>query len=335
MKKLFPLLTILLASCALRATAVAIPTATVALPTATVITATPLPTPTLAPYEQYTIAYLGRRSYGGGKIEVVEMLAENKTFTSYSIRYPSDGLNIYGFMNIPKGDGPFPVIVSVHGYAPFGKYGLFNPSQDFADFFAENGFIVIHPGLRNQPPSDNGDNLLRVGMTIDVMNLIALVKAQNDLPAELASANPDKLGLWGMNMGGEIALRVLTLSPDIKATVLYSPLSGNEERNSRQLYEVLRDDNFKQDAQVPLELMDRISPMYYYHQVKSAVQLNHGTKDTTAPISWAVETCDFLKSAAVSVQCIYYEKAGHVFNGDNARKLRQNALEFYQAQLSP
>ena len=46
------------------------------------------------------------------------------------------------------------------------------------DFFAENGFIVIQPGLRNQPPSDNGDNLLRVGMTVDVMNLIAINESE-------------------------------------------------------------------------------------------------------------------------------------------------------------
>jgi dipeptidyl aminopeptidase/acylaminoacyl peptidase len=262
----------------------------------------------------------------------VQKLSESKNFTTYSIHYPSDGLNIFGFMDIPRGNGPFPAIISVHGYAPAVNYDPFNPNQDFADFFADNGFIVIHPGLRNQGPSDKGDNLLRVGMTIDVMNLIALVKAQNDLPAELTGA---KLGLWGMSLGGEIALRVLTLSPDIKAAVLYSPLSGNEERNSRQLYEVLRDEQFQEDAKVPLELLDRISPMNYYHQVKSVVQLNHGTEDTTAPISWAVETCDFLTSAGVSVQCIYYKGAGHVFSGENSRKLRQNALEFFQAQLSP
>jgi dipeptidyl aminopeptidase/acylaminoacyl peptidase len=309
--------------------------ATVALPTAVVITPTALPTPTLAPFEQYTIPYLGRRAYGGGKIEVVEKLSESDIFASYSIRYPSDGLNIYGFVNIPKGKGPFPVIISVHGYAPYGEFDPFNTSQDFADFFAEHGFIVIHPGLRNHPPSDNGDNLLRVGMTVDVMNLIALVKTQTDLPAELAGVNPDRIGLWGGSMGGEIALRVLTISPDIKAAVLSSPLSGNEERNSRQLYEVFHDEEFQKDAQVPLELLDRISPMYYYHQIKAAVQLNHGTKDTTAPISWAVETCEFLESAGVSVQCIYYEKAGHAFRGDNAEKLRQNALEFYQTHLSP
>lgn len=335
MKKLFLLLALLLASCSFLAKPVVVPTPTIVLPTATVVTPTPAPTPTLAPYEQYTIDYLSRRAYGGGKIEVVQKISESKNFTSYSIRYPSDGLNIYGFINIPRGNGPFPVILSVHGYAPAVDYDPFNPAQDFADFFADNGFVVVHPGLRNQGPSDKGDNLLRVGMTIDVMNLIALLKVQSDLPAEFAAANPDKLGLWGMSLGGEIALRVLTLSPDVKAAVLYSPLSGNEERNSRQLYEVLRDEQFREDAKVPLELLDRISPMNYYQRVKSAVQLNHGTADTTAPISWAVETCDFLKSAGVSVQCIYYKGANHVFNGENTRKLRQNALEFYQAQLSP
>jgi dipeptidyl aminopeptidase/acylaminoacyl peptidase len=335
MKKLSLLLTFLLASCSLLAKPVPTPVPTVILPTPTVITPTPIPTPTLAPYEQYTIDYLSKRAYGGGKIEVTKKLSETETFTSYSIRYPSDGLNIYGFMNIPKGTGPFPVIVSVHGYAPIGKYDPFNFSQDFADFFAENGFIVLHPGLRNQAPSDSGDNILRVGMTLDVMNLIALVKAKSDLPAELASANTDKLGLWGTSLGGEIALRVITISPVIKATVLYSSLSGNEERNSRQLYERIRDEQFQQDAQVPLQLLDRISPMYYYQKVTSAVQINHGTKDRTAPISWATETCDFLKSAGVSVQCNYYQGADHIFNRDNAEKLRQNALAFYQTYLSP
>jgi dipeptidyl aminopeptidase/acylaminoacyl peptidase len=335
MRNLFLALTLLLTSCSLRATPAPTPAATDAPPTVVVITPTPLPTPTLAPFEQYTINYLGKRPYGGGKIEVVEKLVESDLFTRYSLHYPSDGLAIYGFVNIPKGNGPFPAIITIHGYARDGEFDPFKPSQDFADFFAEHGFIVIQPGLRNLPPSDNGDNVLRVGMTVDVMNLIALIKAKNDLPVELASVNPDRMGLWGASMGGEIALRVLTIRPDIKAAVLYSPLGGNEERNSRQLYEVFHDEEFQKDAQVPLELLDRISPMYFYHQIKSAVQLNHGTKDTTAPISWAVETCDFLESAGVSVQCIYYEKAGHVFTGDNAQKLHQNALEFYQIQLSP
>jgi dipeptidyl aminopeptidase/acylaminoacyl peptidase len=334
-RRFLPLAALLLISCSRLATPVAPPQATIVIPTATVITQTPLPTPTLGPYEQYTIDYLRKRAYGSGNIEVLEILREADTFTSYSIRYPSDGLNIYGFMNVPKGAGPFPVIISIHGYAAYGKYDPFNPAQDSADLLAENQFIVIHPGLRNHPPSDNGDNLLRVGMTLDVMNLIALVQAQNDLPLELTSANSDRIGLWGMSLGGEIGLRVITISPDVKAAVLYSPLSGNIERNSRQLYEIIRDEEFAKDFVIPLELLDRVAPAYQYHKITSVVQIHHGTADTTAPISWAVETCDFLKAAAVSVQCLFYQDAGHVFGGEALQQLRQNALEFYRLHLSP
>ena len=335
MKQYFlALMTLLLGACGVLSTPVAAPTATRVMPTPTQVSPTPPPTQTLEPFEEDTIDYLRQRPYGGGRIEVLEKLHETDFFTSYAIRYPSDGLTIYGFVNIPKGAGPFPVIVSVHGYAPPGTYDVFYIHADFADIFAENQFVVIHPGLCNHPPSDPGDDLLRVGMTADVMNLVALLKARGDLPAELAAANPDVMGLWGTSLGGEIALRLLTLSPDFRAAVLYSTLSGNIERNSRQMYETSGDEQFQLDYQVPLELMDRISPMYYYHRILTPVQIHHGLDDTTVPVSWAVETCDFLQAAGVSVQCIYYPGVGHVFNRSNFETLQVRALEFYRLHLS-
>lgn len=335
MKKPFlALITLLLVACGVFSTPAAVPTATIAAPTVTQIPPTPLSTPTLEPFEEYTIDYLRQRPYGGGRIEVLEILQETDLFTTYSIRYPSDGLTIYGFMNIPKGPGPFPVIVSVHGYAPAGTYDVFYLHADFADTFSQNQFVFIHPGLRNHPPSDQGDNLLRVGMTVDVMNLIALLKARTDLPAELTVANTDAMGLWGTSLGGEIALRILTLSPDFKAAVLYSSLSGNMERNSRQMYELTGDEQFQLDFQLPLELMDRVSPMYYYYRVTTPVQVHHGLEDTTVPVSWAEETCDFMEAAGVSVQCIYYPEVGHVFNRGNFEILLPRALEFYRLHLT-
>ena len=129
-----------------------------------------------------------------------------------------------------------------------------------------------------------------------------------------------------------IALRI---PPDIEAAVLYSTLSGNLERNSRQLYEVLADEQFQQDTQVPLEMMDRISPMYSYHLIQSPVQMHHGTGDAIVPVSWAVETCSFLESAGVSVECVYYPDVGHVFNRGNFEQMQAKALEFYTLHLSP
>jgi dipeptidyl aminopeptidase/acylaminoacyl peptidase len=74
--------------------------------------------------------------------------------------------------------------------------------------------------------------------------------------------------------------------------------------------------------------------MYFYHFITSAVQIHHGMDDSTAPISWAVETCTFLQSAGVSVQCVYYPDVGHVFNRSNFEKLQDSTLEFYKINLS-
>jgi dipeptidyl aminopeptidase/acylaminoacyl peptidase len=170
-------------------------------------------------------------------------------------------------------------------------------------------------------------------MSVDVLNLIALLKEQGNLPVELAQADSSRMGLWGTSLGGEIALRVLTVSPEIKAAVLYSSMSGNQELNSRQLYRLTQDNQFQDDTQVPIEMMDRISPLYFYHLITSAVQLHHGMDDSTAPISWAVETCNFLQSAGVSAQCVYYPDVGHIFNRSNFEKLQVSSLEFYKINL--
>jgi dienelactone hydrolase len=128
----------------------------------------------------------------------------------------SDGLSIHGFANVPKGEGPFPVIVALHGYVNPATYDPLDYTTSVLDVIAQAGYIVIHPDLRNYPPSDNGDNLFRVGMAVDVLNLIALVKATSG-PSELfATAAPDSIGLWGHSMGGSLALRVLTVSSDVK-----------------------------------------------------------------------------------------------------------------------
>ncbi|HSB00187.1 MAG TPA: alpha/beta fold hydrolase, partial [Anaerolineales bacterium] len=206
------------------------------VPPTPIVTPSPKPTatpiPTLASYAPYTIDSLRSRTYGGGSIEVVETLGETDLFTRYLIRYPSDGLTIYGFANIPKGEGPFPVILAIHGYVNPAIYNTVDYTASALDVITQSGYIVIHPNLRGYPPSDSGDNLFRVGMAVDVLNLLALVKTKAG-PAEVfATAAPEKIGLWAHSMGGNIALRVLTVSPDVKAAVLFASMSGDEQKNS-------------------------------------------------------------------------------------------------------
>ena len=97
----------------------------------------PPPTPTPDPYADLTIDALTARSYGGGKLDIIDTLEENATFTRYLISYPSDGLTIYGFMNVPNEGNNFPVALVLHGYVDPADYDTIAYTRRYADALAE------------------------------------------------------------------------------------------------------------------------------------------------------------------------------------------------------
>jgi dienelactone hydrolase len=323
-------------------TAIAMTLEALATPTSPSPTATanpPAPTPTiistLAPYEQYTIDYLRRRSYGGGILEIARTMEVLPQFTRTIIRYTSDDLTFYGFMNIPTGDGPFPVIIMMHGLGDLGSFSSLNFKSDIVDTLANEGYIVIHPIMRGYLPSDSGDNMFRVGMAVDILNLIALIKSHGGGTSALEKAMPESVGILGQSLGGNVALRVLTVSSGVKAAVLYSSLSGNELKNSQQLFKITVDPQVQNELNVLPGQLQSISPMYYYANITAPIQLHQGTMDETAPMGWAEETCSLLSTAGKNIECIYYEGEDHVFEGNIKSQFLENAISFYKTHLLP
>ena len=105
----------------------ALPSATLSAPDAIVETPAPSPVPTLTftpsptpTIEElifpYTIDGLRQHDFQSGKIHIRSKLDETDKFAIYLIDYPSDGLTITGVMQVPVGEGPFPVILMNHGF---------------------------------------------------------------------------------------------------------------------------------------------------------------------------------------------------------------------------
>lgn len=312
---------------------VPLPTETITLtPEATPIIF-PSATPVLAPYEQYSINYLRQRSYGGGVLEVSEKLAEHEKYSTYTIRYSSDGLFIYAVMNIPNGDAKYPVVISVHGYFPTDEYYVLNTDFAIENRLAEEGYITIHPTLRNYPPSDSGDNLFRVGDAVDILNLIAIVKAHGG-EGILEKADSARIGIGGRSMGGGIALRVLTVTSDVKAAYLYSPISGDESRNVEFFHSYARrDPQFKGEVDAPTDVIENMSPQNYYQNIVASILLAHGESDRIVPVSWTEDTCELLKQAGVQKRCIFYKGADHTFYDDDLDDFMDEILTFFALHL--
>jgi len=312
-------------------TQTAVPTQT-ATPTASP-QLTPTPTPTPEPYWEYGIEYLRSRTYGGGEIEITETLGQNSAFTRHYFRYDSDGLNIYGFANVPHGEGPFPVIIALHGYIEPKIYQTLDYTTHYADALASAGYLVLHPNLRLYPPSDVGGNLFRVGMAIDALNLIGLVKEKSGEPGLLQTADPQRIGLWGHSMGGGVSTRVLTVSQDVDAAVLYAAMTGDERKNYEAIYQWLDGSMGAEELGVPTEVLPRISPIYFFEDITAAVSIHHGLADKLVPVQWSMQTCEQLKALGKEVECHYYEGMPHTFYGAKEKEFMRYTIQFFDRHL--
>ncbi|MEB2289027.1 MAG: alpha/beta fold hydrolase [Anaerolineae bacterium] len=290
-------------------------------------------TPTPDPYVGLSIDDLAARYYGRGALTVVETMGTYPEFTRYLVSYPSDDLTIYGFMNVPAGTGPFPVIIALHGYIDPAVYGTLDYTTHYADDLARAGFLVLHPNLRGYRPSSDGPNLFRVGMALDVLHLVGLVRQTGGLPGALAPANPDAIGLWGHSMGGGVSLRAITVSADVRAAVLYGAMSGNEAWNYAKIQEWSGRMRGGAEMRAPDEVIRRVSPIEYLGRIQAAVSIHHGAADELVPPEWSADLCQRLNALEKSVECFAYEGQPHTFTGEGDRLFMQRTIDFFNRWL--
>jgi len=312
------------------------PTATAPATATAVPTRSPAPTPD--PYAALTIDALTARSYGGGLLEIVDTLEQNDRFARYLIRYPSDGLTIYGFMNVPNEGSRFPVAIVLHGYIDPAAYETVDYTRRYADALAEAGYFVIHPSFRNYPPSDSGPDPFRTGYAVDVLNLIAIIREQSQDPlGTLRRADAGDINLWGHSMGGGVALRVLTVNPApyVRAAVLYGSMSGDEALNYERIREWTggRGGGFELGAS-PAALA-AISPANYLGRIEAAVAVHHSEDDDVVPVAWSEALCAALDRLAAAGQvdqapeCYFYQGQPHTFRGDGDALFIERTIAFF------
>ncbi len=304
------------------------PTPTAILPTAT----TPPPTPTLDPYADLTIDALTARSYGGGALDIIDTLEENETFTRYLITYPSDGLMVYGFMNVLNEGTDFPVAIVLHGYIDPSEYDTLAYTQRYADALAEAGYFVIHPNLRNYPPSDEGPNPYRIGYAIDVLNLIAIIREQSQDPfGYLRRADEDSIHLWGHSMGGGVVLRVLTINnePYLRAAVLYGAMSGDERKNFEQIQIWSGGESGPFELAAGNQKLAAISPINFLDRINTPISIHHSEADQTVPIAWSIDLCERLRALHKPVECYTYYATPHTFRGEADELFIERVTRFF------
>lgn len=288
------------------------------------------------PWAGLSVAELARRDYGAGELRTDDTLGVNEAFTRTLVSWESDGVRVYAFQNTPAGEGPFPLVIMIHGYVDPEVYSTLTYTTRYADALARAGFLVIHPNLRGYPPSEDGPNPLRIGFAIDILNLIADIEEQAGRPGPLQVADGERIGLWGHSMGGGIAQRVLATSDAVDAAVLYGSMSGDEQRNHDQILNVFSGGtrgNWEEDEAPSAEQLRLISPANHLERVTAPVSIHHGAFDEQVPLEWSSELCAALQAAGKAVECYVYDGQPHTFVGEGDALFQARVADFFGRYL--
>jgi fermentation-respiration switch protein FrsA (DUF1100 family) len=298
-------------------------------------TVSPTTTATATPdaYAGLSIEALGERSYGGGTLNIVETMEAGEAFTRYLITYPSDGLTIYGFMNVPNDGANFPVAIVLHGYIPPSDYQTVTYTERYANALAEAGYFVFHPNFRNHPPSDSGPDPYRIGFAVDILNLIAIIREQSQDPnGYLRRANADDINLIGHSMGGGVALRVVAVNNDpyLRAAVLYAAMSGDEALNYQRIQEWSNGSEGEFELAASAETLQSISPIAHLERIQAAISIHHSQADTVVPPEWSDDLCERLRTLDRESECFVYEGLPHTFSGPGDDLFIRRVVDFFE-----
>lgn len=311
----------------------------------------PTGTPPKSPEETnpLSVAVMRKSSYPGSDIVIEQTLSPGSNYARYIASYLSDGLKIYALLTVPNGTKPsggWPIILFNHGYIPPDVYRTTERYIAYTDAFSRNGYIVFKPDYRGNGQSEGKPEgaYYSPAYAIDDLNALSSIKKYKD-------ANPQKIGVWGHSMGGNITLRDLVVDPnDIKAAVIwggvvgsYDDLMNNWQRKvpyQPPRTELANRNNYRQQlisqygtpADNPT-FWNAIDPTAFIGDIQAPVQLHHGTSDEEVPLQFSQSLYDKMKAAGKVVELFTYEGADHNISDPSFSLAMKRSVDFFNQYL--
>lgn len=239
--------------------------------------------------------------------EIISVDAEKQLYVLL-FTYQSQDKNISGALNIKITDQnsteKMPVILMLRGYVASDGYYSGEGTKNAAAVFAENDYLTLAPDFLGYGSSDSEPNDTWEARFIKPLNVIDLIKtiekfpeidlsSITDSPIKKVNLDASKIGLWGHSNGGQIAVSTLEALGSNLPTTLWAPVlapfpysilyftdeNADEGKESRAYVS-----QFETDYDVfDFSLTKHLDRLY------GPIQIQHGTNDDSALISWTEE----------------------------------------------
>ena len=223
-----------------------------------------------------------------------------------------DGESVPVFLFEPEGEGPFPVVVTVHGGPEAQWRPWYAPSfAPLTQFLVSRGYAVAAPNVRGS--SGYGKRYEHLD---DIERRLDSVRDLESLHGWLA-ARPEIDGsravVYGRSYGGYMVLAALAFQPTlwaagieavgISSLVTFLENTSPYRRAAREReYGSLENDR---------EFLERASPMTHIDAVRAPLFIQHGRNDPRVPVSESEHIASVLQSKGVECELLIFDDEGH------------------------
>ena len=223
-----------------------------------------------------------------------------------------DGEPVPVFLFLPEGDGPFPVVVTVHGgpesqWRPWYSSGFGALTQ----YLVARGYAVAAPNVRGSSGYGKrfehlDDVEKRLDSVADLAALHAWLSARPEIDGSRAV-------VYGRSYGGYMVLAALAFQPELWA-------AGIEFVGISNLRTFLENTSVwrraaREREYGPLsdpELLERLSPWSRLDAIQAPLFIEHGRNDPRVPVSESEAIHGELVRRGVRCELVIYEDEGHM-----------------------
>jgi dienelactone hydrolase len=223
-----------------------------------------------------------------------------------------DGESVPVFLFTPEGEGPFPVVVVVHG----GPEAQWRPEwhvnyAPLAQYLVSRGYAVAVPNVRGSTGYGKryehlDDKRLRLDSVRDLAALHEWLGARPEIDASRAV-------LYGRSYGGYMVLAGLAFQPELWAagiesvgisswvTFLENTSPYRRKAREREYGSLEEDRDFLVEA----------SPITHVDAMRAPLFIQHGANDPRVPLGESQEIARVLQEKGVRCELVVYEDEGH------------------------
>lgn len=291
------------------------------------------------------IEVMRQKTFPGSDVVIEQNLAPGTNYDRYVASYQSEDNKVFGLLTIPRGQKPptgWPLILFNHGYIPPAVYRTTERYVAYQDAFARSGYVTFKSDYRghgnSEGETEGGDR--HAAYTTDVLNALASLQRHPDV-------DPERIGMWGHSMGGQITLRAMVISDEIKAGVIWAGTVANyatmyeqwqerarvsptwSERTRRWREELIGQHGTP--AENPA-FWAAISPNSYVSDLSGPILLQHATGDATVPVAYSDTLNAEIKAVGGNVEYIRYNGDNHNMSVNLSAALAQ-AVSFFDKNV--